>query len=67
MAGLEFQVGEDTDAGQIMRWRLEELERAGYDQTATLAIAADVDIDLHLAIDLLHRGCPPALAARILL
>lgn len=55
MAGLEFQVGEDTDAGRIMRWRLEELQQAGYEDAAALAI------------DLLRRGCPPALAARILL
>jgi hypothetical protein len=67
MAGLEFQVEEDTDAERIVRWRLEELEHAGYGQIAALAIAVDADIDLHLAVDLLRRGCTPALAARILL
>ena len=66
MAGLEFEV-EDEDAERIMRWRLEELERAGYEQAGALAIAAETEIDLHFAIDLLRRGCPPTLAARVLL
>jgi hypothetical protein len=67
MAGLEFQVGKDTEAARTMCWRLEQLEHAGYGHAAALAIAADVDIDLRLAIDLLRRGCPAVLAARILL
>ena len=65
MAGLE--VGDETDVERIMRWRLEELKQAGFEGSAALAIAADTEIDLHLAIKLLRRGCPPALAARILL
>jgi hypothetical protein len=30
-------------------------------------LAARLDIDLHLAVDLISNGCPPELAARILL
>jgi hypothetical protein len=67
MAGLELEAAEDTDIGRTLRWRLEELKHAGYEDSAALAIAADLAIDLHLAVDLPRRGCPVALAARILL
>jgi hypothetical protein len=30
-------------------------------------LAANVEVDLHDAVDLVRRGCPPELAARILL
>jgi hypothetical protein len=67
MAGLEFETADDRDVGAVLRWRLEELTQAGYQDSAALAIATDLEIDLHLAIDLPRRGCPVALAARILL
>jgi len=67
MAGLEFEVSDETDVERVMRWRLEELKQAGYEDSAALAIAEDTEIDLHLAIDLLGRGCPPGLAVSILL
>ena len=49
------------------RWRIDELERAGYDARAATAIAARHDVDLHFAVDLLHKGCSPELALQILL
>jgi hypothetical protein len=52
---------------QVLRWRFEELRRAGFETEDALAVAADVKIDLHLATKLLHRGCPPQTALRILL
>ncbi|HVD25566.1 MAG TPA: hypothetical protein VNB86_06180 [Gaiellaceae bacterium] len=52
---------------QIELWRSEELERAGYSHRAAGRLAARQDIDLHLAVRLLERGCPPDLALRILL
>ena len=67
MAGLEFEAVDGTDVGRLVRWRLEELKQAGYEDSAALAIATDLAIDLHLAVDLPQRGCPVALAARILL
>ena len=67
MAGLELEAANETDIDRIVGWRLEELRRAGYDDSAAMAIAADTSIDLHLAIDLARSGCPQALAARILL
>ena len=67
MAGLELEAANGTDIDRIVGWRLEELKRAGYDDSTALAIAADTSIDLHRATDLARCGCPQALAARILL
>lgn len=52
---------------QVLFWRAEMLERAGYDDSAVLQLAVRRDVDLHLAVDLLDRGCPPETALRILL
>ena len=57
----------ETEAERIERWRSEELERAGYDPRSAARLASRLDIDLHLATDLLDRGCPAEVALRILL
>jgi hypothetical protein len=67
MASAEVQTFEETEAERIERWRAEELERAGYEPRAAAKIAVRPDIDLHLAVDLLARGCAPDLALKILL
>jgi hypothetical protein len=54
-------------AAVVLAWRFDALCRTGFDLDAAAVIAANVEIDLHEAIDLVRRGCPPALAARILL
>ena len=67
MGEMELHVLEDTEQQQIELWRTEELERAGYSNRAAGRLAARQDVDLHLAIRLLERGCPPELALKILL
>jgi hypothetical protein len=67
MASIDLQTLVETESERIERWRAEELERAGYEPPAAAKIAVRPDIDLHHAIDLLARGCPPDLALRILL
>jgi hypothetical protein len=67
MGETELQILEDTEQMQIELWRTEELERAGYSHRAAGRLAARQDIDLHLAVQLLERGCTPELALRILL
>ena len=52
---------------RIERWRSEELERAGYDQSDAAELAGRADVDLHLAVELLERGCSRTTALRILL
>jgi hypothetical protein len=51
----------------IVRWRAEELERAGFRPVLADAVAARKDVDLHLAVDLVKKGCPDDMAIRILL
>jgi hypothetical protein len=67
MSETELQILEDTEQMQIELWRTEELERAGYSHRAAGRLAARHDIDLHLAVRLLERGCAPDLALKILL
>ena len=50
----------------VFRWRFDQLERAGYPGDAALELAGRNDIDLHLALNLVKRGCPVDLAFRIL-
>jgi hypothetical protein len=42
------------------------LERAGYDAEAAFELALRSDVDLHAAVALVERGCPPELALQIL-
>ena len=51
----------------VERWRAEELERAGYPPQAAFELAARSDVDLHLAAELLTKGCSTELALQILL
>ncbi len=52
---------------QVISWRVGELRRAGYDERSALLLALAVEIDLHIAVGLLRKSCPPELAVRILL
>jgi hypothetical protein len=67
MGETELHVLEDTEQQMIELWRIEELQRAGYSHRAAGRLAARHDIDLHLAVQLLERGCAPELALKILL
>jgi hypothetical protein len=55
------------EAAEVRAWRFDALCRSGYESDAAVLLAANVDVDLHDAVDLVQRGCPPELAARILL
>jgi hypothetical protein len=56
-----------TEDERVSRWRLEQLVRAGYDEVDALLLAEYADVDLHVATELLQRGCPVGTALRILL
>ena len=51
----------------VEQWRLDSLERAGYDAESAAVLAASPEVDLHLAVSLVKRGCPVELAVQILL
>jgi hypothetical protein len=57
----------DFEIDRVEQWRLASLERAGYDLESAAVLAASPEVDLHLAVLLLERGCTIDLALRILL
>lgn len=67
MTAAEITLDQNTEAGRVVDWRREELQRAGYDGASAEQLAARVDVDLHVAVDLLRQGCPPETALEILL
>jgi hypothetical protein len=61
---------ESTGTEQLLRvlvWRFKQLCRSGFELELATTIAARMDVDLHDAIKLVERGCPPELAGRIIL
>ena len=57
----------DAESERVTAWRACELLKAGYEPTTAVELAEHPEIDLHVALELVERGCPPDLAARILL
>lgn len=53
------------EAERVLLWRITRLVDAGYDGASAVELAVS-PVDLHLAVDLLERGCPVELALRIL-
>ena len=47
-------------------WRLDQLQQAGFTSFRAHELAARNDVDLHVACDLLARGCPEETAFSIL-
>ena len=62
-----FDPAQPIEGEAVARWRLNELLRAGYQWAAAVQLADNRQVDLHVATDLLHRGCPEDTALRILL
>jgi hypothetical protein len=50
----------------VEEWRRRRLAAAGFDPRLAAELAAEPAVDLHELLVLVDRGCPPALAARIL-
>ena len=65
MTAAEADTRVGTEIERIERWRAEALERAGYEPRAAAELAGRLDIDLHLASDLLAAGCSQELALQI--
>jgi hypothetical protein len=63
----ELDLDLDTETERVLLWREEELERVGYGRETARHLAERTYVDLHLAMDLLQRGCPADTAVRILL
>jgi hypothetical protein len=54
------------EAGEVVSWRRRQLTGAGFALPLAARLARDARWDLHALIELVERGCPPRLAARIL-
>ena len=67
MTAAQFEDLRVDEAAEVLAWRFDALCRSGFDLDAAAVLAANVEIDLHQAVELVGRGCPPELAARILL
>ena len=65
MTAAETGIRDETEL--VEAWRAEQLELAGYGAAAAAELAARLDVDLHLAVEMLAHGCPPELALKILL
>ena len=50
---------------QLIEWRRQYLACVGVDAELAATVAVDLRWDLHALVQLLERGCPPHLAARI--
>ncbi len=56
----------ERELEELIAWRVERLQAAGYDEEASIVIALDRDVDLSFAVSLLERGCPSDTALQIL-
>lgn len=54
------------DWDRLTRWRYDRLRNAGFPVELADRLGHDRSTDLHALLDLMDRGCPPSLAARIL-
>jgi hypothetical protein len=50
----------------VVGWRRDRLQAAGFARDLADAMARDGAADLHALLGLVDRGCPPRLAVRIL-
>jgi hypothetical protein len=56
----------ESEQRGVAAWRQAQLAEAGFPLPLAHALADDGRYDLHALIELVERGCPPELAARIL-
>jgi len=66
MSAVDTEVYLPDETERVICWRASELIRAGYDPNVAVDLAERQDVDLHRALELVERGCPPELATQIL-
>lgn len=67
ISAAEVEVDREHESERVRQWRLEELQRAGYERRMARNLAERSYVDLHLATGLLRQGCPVDTALKILL
>jgi hypothetical protein len=63
---METETSATPARDDVPRWRRDQLTAAGFELPLAVALSHDRRYDLHALIELVERGCPPRLAARIL-
>lgn len=63
---MDTELARTKSGDPIVVWRRAQLVRSGFSPPMAELLADDEAYDLHALIDLVERGCPPDLAARIL-
>ena len=63
--GLEM-APKQREAQAVVHWRRRELMQCGFPRQLAARIARDERYDLHQLLELVHQGCSPALAVRVL-
>lgn len=54
-----------THHDDLVAWRVDRLLAAGFSEREALVVVRSGGVDLHAVLELIDRGCPPWLAARI--
>jgi hypothetical protein len=67
MATAQSETLEVSEMDAVRRWRFDQLVRAGYEDEDATEIAFHLEVDLHLAANLVRGGCPSSTAVRIAL
>ncbi|HWE83275.1 MAG TPA: hypothetical protein VG265_16610 [Gaiellaceae bacterium] len=62
----EDETGVLPESVRVTNWRMKTLLDAGYAYEEADVLARDHTVDLHRAVELADRGCPPAVAVAIL-
>jgi hypothetical protein len=63
---VQTKTRHERQVDEVVRWRRERLAEAGFSLPLAARVANDARYDLHALVELVERGCPPELAARIL-
>lgn len=63
---MRTQTTSGAERRNVAEWRRRQLLDTGFTAALATTIADEPRYDLHALIELVERGCPPELAARIL-
>jgi hypothetical protein len=63
---MDTETRVEQQGQDVVAWRRDQLAHARYPLPLARRLANDPAFDLHALIELVERGCPPELAARIL-
>ncbi|MEP6952475.1 MAG: hypothetical protein ABI950_00275 [Solirubrobacteraceae bacterium] len=66
MRPRRIATSQTAPSSPVVEWRRERLVGAGFATDLAARLAQNRAIDLHAVLELVDRGCPAALAARIL-